>query len=90
MPALLSPAELAAWLGVSPETIRRRIRAGRQPVVEALGITRIQANSAVAQVRARVIRRLPARYRKLKRTDAAQQSTCDDDASASQISQTDE
>lgn len=63
LPVLLSAAELAAWLDVSPETIRRRIRAGRQPTIEVLGIKRVTAASAVEQVRDRVVARLPGRYR---------------------------
>jgi hypothetical protein len=63
LPTLLSAAELATWLGVSTETVRRRIRARRQPTIEVLGIQRVTAASAVEQVRERVVARLPARYR---------------------------
>lgn len=64
LPALLSPAEAASWLGVSTETIRRHTRQGKLPVVKVLGVTRIPATSATALVRAKVVSRLPARYRK--------------------------
>lgn len=64
LPALLSPAEAASWLGMSTETIRRHTRQGKLPVVKVLGVTRIPATSATALVRAKVVSRLPARYRK--------------------------
>ena len=78
LPALLSPAQAAAWLGVSTETIKRRIRQEKQQAIKVLGIVRIPAESAVAQVRARVIDRLPARYKRSRRTGTAQPSTRDD------------
>jgi hypothetical protein len=62
--SLLTPAELASVLRVSPETIRRRMRTGKQETVEVLGIKRITAESATDQLRARVVSRLPARYRR--------------------------
>ena len=61
--SLLTPAELASVLRVSPETVRRRMRIGKQETVEVLGIKRITAESATDQLRARVVSRLPARYR---------------------------
>ena len=70
LPALLSPAQAAIWLGVSTQTINRRIRQDKQQSIKVLGITRILAESAVAQVRARVIGRLPARYKKSKGDDS--------------------
>lgn len=63
LPSLLTPRELAAVLGVSPETIRRRIRQGKQATTQVLGINRIPAASAAEQVRACVLKRLPGRYR---------------------------
>jgi hypothetical protein len=63
LPSLLTPTELAAVLGVSPETIRRRIRQGKQDTTKVLGINRISATSAAEQVRARALKRLPKRYR---------------------------
>ena len=80
LPALLSPAQAATWLGVSTETVNRRIRQGKQQAVEVLGITRIPAGSAIAQVRAQIIDRLPPRYRKSKRPGTAPPSARDDES----------
>lgn len=63
LPSLLTPAELARLLKVTPATIRRRMRRGQQATVEILGLQRITAESAAEQVRARIVRRLPGRYR---------------------------
>ena len=60
----VSPATLAAWLGVSTATIRRHMKQGRLHENEVLGIRRIPAPTAVKAVQDLVVRRLPARYRK--------------------------
>jgi hypothetical protein len=73
LPTLLTPRELATVLGVSPETIRRRIRQGRQATTQVLGINRIPAASAAEQVRARVLKSLPKRYRTKRNRGAAPQ-----------------
>jgi hypothetical protein len=79
--SLLTPAELASALRVSPETIRRRIRTGKQKTVEVLGIKRITAESATGQLRARVVSRLPARYRtKACESTELHNKLADDDA----------
>lgn len=81
MMSLLTPAELASVLGVSPETIRRRMRTGTQETVEVLGIKRITAESATDQLRARVLSRLPARYRtKASKSTVPHNKLADDDA----------
>jgi hypothetical protein len=73
LPTLLTPRELAAVLGVSPETIRRRIRQGKQTTTQVLGINRIPAESAADQVRADVLKRLPKRYRAKRNRSAEPQ-----------------
>jgi hypothetical protein len=78
---LRTPAELASVLGVSPETVRRRMRIGKQETVEVLGVNRITAESATDQLRARVVSRLPARYRtKASKSSKLDNKLADDDA----------
>jgi hypothetical protein len=79
--SLLTPAELASVLRVSPETVRRRMRIGKQETVEVLGVKRITAESATDQLRARVVSRLPARYRtKASKSSKRHNKLADDDA----------
>ena len=73
LPALMTAKQLAALLDVSPETIRRRIRNGRQTTVQLLGIKRIPIESAAEQVRARIVKHLPARFRSKPIKGAARQ-----------------
>jgi hypothetical protein len=78
--SLLTPAELASVLRVSPETVRRRMRIGKQETVEVLGVKRITAESATDQLRARVVSRLPARYRtKASKSSKLHNKLADDD-----------